>query len=204
MVEESMVKRKKHHQVLIITLSVCFTMVLSLIVLFNGWVNLGKYSVYYAQHLSHKAGTNPVMVAVFNNMEYIYLPNEQSYDAAGIRKIKNNNKDEIYFQAEDIRDPGNITIWAGEKLKLSLYKGGWGYILSDFNGPKYNFDSNGKFISVTPATETAPETIKPTPQDTIVVNEQLNEMYGQIVAHCQVPEINLQWLYNLLNERKFN
>ncbi|KSU12099.1 hypothetical protein LMG8526HA_01392 [Lactococcus lactis] len=204
MVQEPMVKIKKKRKVLIIMFSVCFTVILSLVVLFQGWVNLGKYSVYYAQHLSHKAGTNPVMVAVFNNMEYIYLPNEQSYAAAGIRKIKNNNKDEIYFQAEDIRDPGNITIWAGEKLKLYFYKGGWGYILSDFNGPKYNFASNGKFISVTPATETAPETIKPTPQDTIVVNEQLNEMYGQIVAHRQVPKINLQWLYNLLNERKFN
>ncbi|WP_259764891.1 hypothetical protein [Lactococcus lactis] len=201
-----MVKRKKH-QALIITLSVCLAMIFSWILLFSIPGNLDEYSVYYAQHLPHKGGTNPVMVAVFNNMEYIYMPNEQPYDAAGIRKMKNNNKEEVYFQVDDIRDPGYISIGRGENMTAELSNGeddhGFGYSLNVFNGPLYNFSSNGTLVSMG-SPGYAGYTRTPDQKSKRLLNEKLNEMYGQIVAYRQVPKINLQWIYNIFNYWRFN
>jgi hypothetical protein len=62
-------------------------------------VNLGKYSVYYVQHLPHKAGTNPVMVAVFNNLDTIYIPNA-NYDVSfGGAEVKTTKDTISYFFA---------------------------------------------------------------------------------------------------------
>lgn len=35
------------------------------------------------------------------------------------------------------------------------------------------------------------------------VNKLQNEMYGPIISHRKVPKINLQFIYNFVNEGKF-
>ncbi|MFK5277694.1 hypothetical protein ACI3RH_13480, partial [Lactococcus lactis] len=105
MVQEPMEKVKKKRKVLIITFSVCFTVNLSLVVLFQGWVNLGKYSVYYAQHLPHKVGTNRVMVAVFNNLDAIYIPNANYNVPFGGVRVKTSEGDiEYRFEGFKLKD----------------------------------------------------------------------------------------------------
>lgn len=86
MVEEFMVKGKKKHRTLVVAVSISFSVIFLFVALIYIWLNLGKYSVYYAQHLPHKVGTNPVMVAVFNNLDAIYIPNA-NYDVpfGGVR-----------------------------------------------------------------------------------------------------------------------
>lgn len=182
MVQEPMVKIKKKRKVLIITFSVCFTVNLSLVVLFQGWVNLGKYSVYYAQHLPHKVGTNRVMVAVFNNLDAIYIPNANYNVSFGGVRVKTSEGDIDYrFEGLKIND---ISVFKKGELSFSLKPEAGGLDLIDFVTPyTYNFNSKGEFISVTYSEETTPKTIKPTLQYIIIVKEKLNEMYGFIVSH---------------------
>ncbi|WP_259764892.1 hypothetical protein [Lactococcus lactis] len=209
-----MVKIKKKRKVLIITFSVCFTVNLSLVVLFNGWVNLGKYSVYYAQHLPHKAGTNPVMVAVFNNLDAIYIPNANYNVPFGGAEVKT-TKDTIsyffeplkasyiYVEKSSTADPTLVF----EQSRSSNYV----YCIKNItDGYSYSYYFTGKgelkaktkaLYTYTSYDEIACPLIK---QDFSQIKFFQNELYGTIVAHRQIPKINLQWIYNLLNERKFN
>ena len=114
MVEEFMVKRKKKHCTLVVAGSISFSIILLFIALIYVWLNLGKYSVYYAQHLPHKVGTNPVMVAVFNNLDAIYIPNA-NYDVpfGGVR-VKTSEGDIDYrfegLKNNDISVEGDIVV----------------------------------------------------------------------------------------------
>lgn len=203
MVKEPMVKRKKKHHTLVVAGSISFSIIFLFVALIYVWLNLGKYSVYYAQHLPHKAGTNPVMVAVFNNLDAIYIPNA-NYDVpfGGVR-VKTSEGD-IDYRFEGLKN-NDISVFKKGELSFSLKPGAGGLDLIDFVTPyTYNFNSKGEFISVTSSEETTPKTIKPTLQDIIIVKEKLNEMYGFIVSHRQAPKINLQWIYNLFNYWRFN
>lgn len=198
-----MVKRKKKHHTLVVAGSISFSIIFLFVALIYVWLNLGKYSVYYAQHLPHKAGTNPVMVAVFNNLDAIYIPNA-NYDVpfGGVR-VKTSEGD-IDYRFEGLKN-NDISVFKKGELSFSLKPGAGGLDLIDFVTPyTYNFNSKGEFISVTSSEETTPKTIKPTLQDIIIVKEKLNEMYGFIVSHRQAPKINLQWIYNLFNYWRFN
>lgn len=203
MVKEPMVKRKKKHHTLVVAGSISFSIIFLFVALIYVWLNLGKYSVYYAQHLPHKAGTNPVMVAVFDNLDAIYIPNA-NYDVpfGGVR-VKTSEGD-IDYRFEGLKN-NDISVFKKGELSFSLKPGAGGLDLIDFVTPyTYNFNSKGEFISVTSSEETTPKTIKPTLQDIIIVKEKLNEMYGFIVSHRQAPKINLQWIYNLFNYWRFN
>jgi hypothetical protein len=203
MVEEFMVKGKKKHRTLVVAVSISFSVIFLFVALIYIWLNLGKYSVYYAQHLPHKVGTNPVMVAVFNNLDAIYIPNA-NYDVpfGGVR-VKTSEGD-IDYRFEGLKN-NDISVFKKGELSFSLKPEAGGLVLIDFVTPyTYNFNSKGEFISVTYSEETTPKTIKPTLQYIIIVKEKLNEMYGFIVSHRQAPKINLQWIYNLFNYWRFN
>jgi hypothetical protein len=203
MVEEFMVKGKKKHRTLVVAVSISFSVIFLFVALIYIWLNLEKYSVYYAQHLPHKAGTNPVMVVVFNNLDAIYIPNA-NYDVpfGGVR-VKTSEGD-IDYRFEGLKN-NDISVFKKGELSFSLKPGAGGLDLIDFVTPyTYNFNSKGEFISVTSSEETTPKTIKPTLQDIIIVKEKLNEMFGFIVSHRQAPKINLQWIYNLFNYWRFN
>ncbi|KSU19496.1 hypothetical protein LMG9449_0727 [Lactococcus lactis subsp. lactis] len=198
-----MVKGKKKHRTLFVAVSISFSVIFLFVALIYIWLNLGKYSVYYAQHLPHKVGTNPVMVAVFNNLDAIYIPNA-NYDVpfGGVR-VKTSEGD-IDYRFEGLKN-NDISVFKKGELSFSLKPEAGGLDLIDFVTPyTYNFNSKGEFISVTYSEETTPKTIKPTLQYIIIVKEKLNEMYGFIVSHRQAPKINLQWIYNLFNYWRFN
>ncbi|KSU12102.1 hypothetical protein LMG8526HA_01388 [Lactococcus lactis] len=207
-----MVKRKKNYRPLIILGSVGIFFVLFITILINGWINLGKYSVYYAQNLPHKTGTNPVMVAVFNNTDSIYIPNANDDVPFGGAEVKT-TKDTIsyffaplkpsyiYVEKSSTTDPTLVF----ERSRSSNYV----YCIkniTDGYSYSYYFTGKGELKSKTKALytnydEIACPIIK---QDFSQIKFFQNELYGTIVAHRQVPKINLQWLYNLLNYRRFN
>ena len=75
-----MVRRKK------IVLFLVFPLVLLILLLWTFLSiekNLHAYSIYYAQHVPHRTGTDPVMCAVIDNLDNIYIPelNKKSHVA---------------------------------------------------------------------------------------------------------------------------
>ncbi|MCT1182407.1 hypothetical protein EFL99_03785 [Lactococcus lactis] len=191
MVEEFMVKGKKKHLTLVVAVSISFSVIFLFVALIYIWLNLGKYSVYYAQHLPHKVGTNRVIVAVFNNLDAIYIPNANYNVPFGGVRVKTSEGD-IDYRFEGLKN-NDISVFKKGELSFSLKPEAGGLDLIDFVTPyTYNFNSKGEFISVTYSEETTPKTIKPTLQYIIIVKEKLNEMYGFIVSHRQAPKINLK------------
>lgn len=65
---------KKKGRFLKVFLSIIIFIVFVLLISGYGYRNLRVYSIYYAQNISHKSGTDPVMCAVIFNLSSVYLP----------------------------------------------------------------------------------------------------------------------------------
>lgn len=68
-----MVKKRKG-RFLKVFLSIIIFIVFVLLISGYGYRNLRVYSIYYAQNISHKSGTDPVMCAVIFILSSVYLP----------------------------------------------------------------------------------------------------------------------------------
>ena len=86
--------------------------------------NLKYYSVYYAQQMPHKEGTEPDLVMLIENMGSIYTPKIEGirYDDDGRNFIENST---------------NLT---GKPTNFDEFAGGYGY--SDQNDVTYKFNKN--------------------------------------------------------------
>ena len=86
--------------------------------------NLKYYSVYYAQQMPHKEGTEPDLVMLIENMWWIYTPEIEGirYDDDGRNFIENST---------------NLT---GKPTNFDELIGGYGY--SDQNDVTYKFNKN--------------------------------------------------------------
>ena len=86
--------------------------------------NLKYYSVYYAQQMPHKEGTEPDLVMLIENMGSIYTPKIEGirYDNDGRNFIENST---------------NLT---GKPTNFDEFVGGYGY--SDQNDVTYKFNKN--------------------------------------------------------------
>ena len=208
MVEEFMVKRKKKHCTLVVAGSISFSIILLFIALIYVWLNLGKYSVYYAQHLPHKIGTNPVLVAVFNNYDSLYIP-KFNFDTNSAPF----GQYEIFYHMSTLHGRWiSVSDRENKELEYTLGNGQDSMYSLDVLKPKqgkpdtYNFLGNGILSSVIYYdSPNSKGRIEHSDKEDIEDSDKiLSTMYGNIVSHRQVPKINLQWLYNLLNERKFN
>ena len=69
-----MVKKRRRKFLKVFLPIIIFILSLLLIFLY-GHHNLRVYSIYYAQNIPHKSGTDPVMCAVIDNLNGIYIPN---------------------------------------------------------------------------------------------------------------------------------
>ena len=86
--------------------------------------NLKYYSVYYAQQMPHKEGTEPDLVMLIENMWWVYTPEIEGirYDDDGRNFIENST---------------NLT---GKPTNFDELIGGYGY--SDQNDVTYKFNKN--------------------------------------------------------------
>ena len=141
------------------------------------FINIKFNSVYYAQHIPHKEGTEPDLVMLIENMGWIYTPEIDGirYDDDGTNAIINT------------------------KSKSFLTKSS-GSFLYDKDNMTIGFDSTFRFEDVSCFSEEAKR---------IQVNEskikrEIREDFSPIMKVQTKPFINLQWLFNLIYQSRFN
>ena len=141
------------------------------------FINSKSNSVYYAQHIPHKKGTEPDLVMLIENMDWIYTP-----------KIDNIRYDD---------DGANAII--NTKSKSSLTKS-LGYFLYDKDNMTIGFDSTFRFDHVSYFSEEA----KRIQVNESKIKQEIREDFSPIMKVQTKPFINLQWLFNLIYQSRFN
>ena len=139
--------------------------------------NLKYHSVYYAQHIPHKQGTEPDLVMLIENMGWIYTP-----------KIDNIRYDD---------DGTNAII--NTKSKSFLTKS-LGSFLYDKDNMTVGFDSTFRFEDVSYFSEEA----KRIQVNESKIKQEIREDFSPIMKAQTKPFINLQWLFNLIYQSRFN
>lgn len=141
------------------------------------FLNLKYHSVYYAQHIPHKVGTEPDLVMLVENMGWIYTPEIDGirYDDDGTNAIINT------------------------KSKTFLTKS-LGSFLYDKDNMAIGFDSTFRFDHVSYFSEEA----KRTKVNESQIKREIREDFSPIMKVQTKPLINLQWLFNLIYQSRFN
>ena len=141
------------------------------------FINIKFNSVYYAQHIPHKEGTEPDLVMLIENMGWIYTPEIDGirYDDDGTNAIINT------------------------KSKSFLTKSS-GSFLYDKDNMTIGFDSTFRFEDVSYFSEEA----KRTKVNESQIKREIREDFSPIMKVQTKPLINLQWLFNLLYQSRFN
>ena len=141
------------------------------------YCNLKFNSVYYAQHIPHKEGTEPDLVMLIENMDWIYTPEIDGirYDNDGTNAIINT------------------------KSKSFLTKSS-GSFLYDKDNMTVGFDSTFRFEDVSYFSEEA----KRVQVNESKIKREIREDFSPIMKVQTKPFINLQWLFNLLYQSRFN
>ena len=141
------------------------------------FINIKFNSVYYAQHIPHKVGTEPDLVMLVENMGWIYTPEIDGirYDDDGTNAIINT------------------------KSKSFLTKSS-GSFLYDKDNMTIGFDSTFRFDHVSYFSEEA----KRTKVNESQIKREIREDFSPIMKVQTKPLINLQWLFNLLYQSSFN
>ena len=140
--------------------------------------NLKYYSVYYAQQMPHKEGTEPDLVMLLENMGSIYTPKIE-----GIRY--------------DDDDGGNAIIDTKNNFVLSETMGNFSYHKYHFS---VGFDSTFRLHHVTDFTGEQPK--KEIHESEI--KQEIREVFAPVIEAQPKPRINLQWLFNKKYQDRFN
>ena len=140
--------------------------------------NLKYHSVYYAQRIPHKEGTEPDIIMLMENMGWAYTPEIDgiTYDDDGSYAI--------------IREKGTKT----SVLDLS---GDTLFFFLD-SGESYLLNRN---FSVQHAFDKRYHTIKYNQRK---VQKEIRETVQPVIDAQPKPFINLQWLFNLVYQSRFN
>ena len=144
--------------------------------------NLKYYSVYYAQQMPHKEGTEPDLVMLIENMGSIYTPKIE-----GIRYDDGRNF---------IENSTNLT---GKPTNFDEFVGGYGY--SDQNDVTYKFNKN---FSLEWAIDKHYKKIDIATIDEKKIKEEIRETVQPVLDVQPKPLINLQWLFNKKYQDRFN
>ena len=140
------------------------------------FINLKFNSVYYAQHIPHNEGTETYLVMLVKNVGWIYTP-----------KIDN-----------IIYDDGTNDI-INTKSKSFLTKS-LGNFLYDKDNMTVGFDSTFRFEDVSYFSEEA----KRTKVNESKIKREIRKDFSPIMKVQPKPLINLQWLFNLIYQSRFN
>ena len=148
-----------------------------LLISFYAYTNLKYHSVYYAQQMPHKEGTEPDLVILIENMWWIYTPEIEGirYDNDGGNAIENTKSETV--------------------LSNSM-----GNFLYHKNRVTVAFDSTFRFFHVTDLSGEQPK--KEIHEDEI--KQEIREVFAPVIDAQSKPFVNLQWLFNLLYQDRFN
>ena len=142
------------------------------------FINIKFNSVYYAQHIPHKEGTEPDIIMLMENMGWAYTPEIEgiSYDDDGSYAI---------------------TREKGTKTSVLSFTNGTLFFFLD-SGESYLFDRN---FSIQHSFDKRYHTIKYNQRK---VKKEIRETVQPVIDEQPKPLINLQWLFNLIYQSRFN
>ena len=142
------------------------------------FINLKFNSVYYAQHIPHKEGTEPDVIMLMENMGWAYTPELDgiSYDEDGMYAIT--------------REKGT------ESSVLGFSDGT--LVFYPDSGESYMFNRN---FSLQDAFDEHYHKIKYSQRK---VQKEIRETVQPVIDVQPKPFINLQWLFNLIYQSRFN
>lgn len=142
------------------------------------FINIKFNSVYYAQHIPHKVGTEPDIIMLMENMGWAYTPEIDgiSYDDDGSYAI---------------------TREKGTKTSILDLSGDTFYFFSG-SGESYLFNRN---FSIQDACDEHYHKIKYNQRK---VQKEIRETVQPVIDEQSKPLINLQWLFNLIYQSRFN
>lgn len=145
--------------------------------------NLKYYSVYYAQQMPHKEGTEPDLVMLIENMGSIYTPKIEGirYDDDGANFIENSIDS------------------SGHPTSFGEFDGGYHY--SYKNDVSYKFDKN---FELEWALDKDYKKIDLATIDETKIKGEIRETLKPILDVQSKPLINLQWLFNKKYQDRFN
>ena len=141
------------------------------------FINLKFNSVYYAQHIPHKDGTEPDVIMLMENMGWAYTPKIEgiSYD------------DGMYAITRDKGTETSILGLSGDTLYFSSASGD-GYLLNRNFSLQDAFDEHYHKIKYNQRK----------------VQKEIRETVQPVIDAQSKPLINLQWLFNLIYQSRFN
>ena len=142
------------------------------------FINIKFNSVYYAQHIPHKEGTEPDIVMLMENMGWAYTPEIDgiSYDDDGMYAITRNKGTKT-----------SILGLSGDTLYFSSASGD-GYLLNRNFSLQDAFDEHYHKIKYNQRK----------------VQKEIRETVQPVIDAQAKPLINLQWLFNLIYQSRFN
>ena len=146
-------------------------------------INLLSNSVYYAQRMPHKEGTEPDLVMLIENMWWVDTPKIEGirYDDDGVNFIENSIDS------------------SGHPTSFGEFDGGYHY--SDKNDVSYKFDKN---FELEWALDKDYKKIDLTTIDETKIKGEIRETLKPILDVQSKPLINLQWLFNKKYQDRFN
>ena len=142
------------------------------------FINLKSNSVYYAQHIPHKEGTEPDIIMLMENMGWAYTPEIDgiSYDDDGSY---------------------SITREKGTKTSVLDLSGDTLFFFLD-SGESYLLNRN---FSIQDAFDKRYHKIKYNQRKVL---KEIRETVQPVIDEQPKPLINLQWLFNLIYQSRFN
>ena len=140
--------------------------------------NLKYYSVYYAQQMPHKEGTEPDLVMLIENMGSIYTPKIEGirYDDDGMNSI-----------ARNVEGRESILSASGEYLMFHSVTDNH-YLFNNAFRIQSAFDEHYNDIEFNQQ----------------LVLDEIRETAQPILDVQPKPRINLQWLFNKMYQDRFN
>lgn len=142
------------------------------------FINIKFNSVYYAQHIPHKVGTEPDVIMLMENMGWAYTPEIDgiSYDDDGSYAI---------------------TREKGTKTSVLDLSGDTLFFFLD-SGESYLLNRN---FSIQDAFDKRYHKIKYNQRKVL---KEIRETVQPVIDAQPKPLINLQWLFNLIYQSRFN
>ena len=171
-----MTKQKRNILVLFVGLIIGLYTVLGMSLFI--FINLKSNSVYYAQHIPHKEGTEPDIIMLMENKGWAYTPEIDgiSYDDDGSY---------------------SITREKGTKTSVLDLSGDTLFFFLD-SGESYLLNRN---FSIQDAFDKRYHNIKYNQRKVL---KEIRETVQPVIDEQPKPLINLQWLFNLIYQSRFN
>ena len=142
------------------------------------FINLKFNSVYYAQHIPHKEGTEPDVIMLMENMGWAYTP-----EIEGISYYE----DGTYAITREKGTESSVLDLSGDTL----------FFFSD-SGESYIFNRN---FSIQDAFDKRYHKIKYNQREVL---KEIRETVQPVIDAQPKPLINLETLFNLIYQSRFN